>query len=186
MINLTNKTAVVTGSTRGFGLAIAQAILEAGGNVMISSRSQAAVDKTLENLNAGDRAAGLACDVSDLEQVRALAAAAVEKFGSFEIWVNNAGTSGPYGPTSEVSPQAFHTVINTNITGAYHGTKVALEHFLPRKTGKLINILGHGYKSPVPFQSAYASSKAWLRSFTMAVAQENPDSGVGIFALIPA
>ena len=185
MINLTNKTAVVTGSTRGFGLAIAQAILEAGGNVMVSSRSQAAVDKTLENLNAGDRAAGLACDVSDLEQVRALAAAAVEKFGSIEIWVNNAGTSGPYGPTSEVSPQAFHTVINTNITGAYHGTKVALEHFLPRKTGKLINILGHGYKSPVPFQSAYASSKAWLRSFTMAVAQENPDSGVGIFAFNP-
>jgi glucose 1-dehydrogenase len=185
MINLSNKTAVITGSTRGFGLAIAEAILQAGGNVMISSRSQSAVDQTLDRLNAGNHAAGLACDVSDLEQVRALSAAAIEKFGSFEIWINNAGTSGPYGPTSGVSPQAFHTVINTNITGAYHGTKVALEHFLARKTGKLINILGHGYKSPVPFQSAYAASKAWLRSFTMAVAKENQDSGVGVFAFNP-
>lgn len=185
MINLTNKTAVITGSTRGFGLALAQAILQAGGNVMISSRSRHAVDQTLQLLDAGNRAAGLACDVSDLEQVRALAAAAIQKFGSFEILINNAGTSGPYGPTSGVSPQAFQTVINTNITGAYHGTKVALEHFLPRKTGKLINILGHGYKSPVPFQSAYAASKAWLRSFTIAVAMENPHSGVGVFAFNP-
>ena len=73
----------------------------------------------------------------DLEQVRALAAATIGKFGSFEIWVNNAGTSGPYGPTSGLTPEAFHTVIQTNIIGAYNGSKVAMNHFLPRKTGKL-------------------------------------------------
>jgi NAD(P)-dependent dehydrogenase (short-subunit alcohol dehydrogenase family) len=95
MINLTNKTAVITGSTRGFGLALAQAFLQAGANVIISSRNRDAVDQTLQLLDAGNRAAGLACDVSDLEQVRALAAAAIQKFGSFEIWINNAGTSGP-------------------------------------------------------------------------------------------
>lgn len=185
MINLNNKTAVITGSTRGLGLAIARAMLQAGGKVMISSRSQSVVDKTLIQLNAGDSAAGLACDVSDLAQVQALAAAAIKKFGGFEIWVNNAGVSGTYGPTSGVNPQAFHTVIQTNITGAYNGSKVALDHFLPRKTGKLINILGQGEKRPVPFQSAYSSSKAWLRSFTIALAKENPDSGVDVFAFNP-
>ena len=185
MITLENKTAVITGSTRGFGLAIAHAILQAGGKVMISSRNQSAVEEALKQLNAGDSAAGLACDVSDLEQVRALAAAAIGKFGSFEIWVNNAGTSGPYGPTSGLTPEAFHTVIQTNIIGAYNGSKVAMNHFLPRKTGKMINILGHGYKNPVPFQSAYAASKAWLRSFTMALAKENPGSNVDVFAFNP-
>jgi NAD(P)-dependent dehydrogenase (short-subunit alcohol dehydrogenase family) len=185
MLNLSGKTAVITGSTRGFGLAIARAFVDAGANVVISSRHQNAVEKALAQLNHPQHSQGSACDVADLEQVHALAKLAINTFGGFDVWVNNAGYAGPYGPTSGVRPEMFHNVIRTNITGSYNGTKVALDHFLERGSGKLINILGHGYNGPVPFQSAYAASKAWLRAFSLAVAKENPGSGVGVFIFNP-
>jgi NAD(P)-dependent dehydrogenase (short-subunit alcohol dehydrogenase family) len=67
----------------------------------------------------------------------------------------------------------------------YYGSITALRHFIPRKTGKLINILGRGDRQPVPMQNAYASSKAWLRNFTLALARETKATGVGVFAFNP-
>jgi len=133
----------------------------------------------------GGRADGMAVDVSDLGQVVALAERAVAQYGRLDIWVNNAGTAGPYGPTLGNTPQDFTQVVNTNILGVYHGSRTAMEYFIPQHAGKLINILGHGYNGPVPWQNAYASSKAWIRSFTKALAEENKDSGVGVYAYNP-
>lgn len=185
MHNLKGKTVVITGGSRGFGLEMALAVLHAGGKVVISARNQQGVEAALAKLNAPDRAAGLAADVTDLSRVRDLSAFAIKTFGHYDVWINNAGISGTYGPTSEISPDAFQRVIQTNILGTYYGSKVALEHFTDSQQGKLINILGHGYKSPVPFQSAYASSKAWVRSFTLALAHEVNLPKVGIFAFAP-
>jgi NAD(P)-dependent dehydrogenase (short-subunit alcohol dehydrogenase family) len=93
--------------------------------------------------------------------------------------------SPPYGPTIHVLPQAFIQATQTNVLGTYYGSVAALRHFLPRHTGKLINILGAGARGPAPMQSAYGSSKAWIRNFTLALAREYKDSGVGVFALAP-
>lgn len=185
MVNLTGKIVVITGSSRGFGLEMAHAVIQTGGNVVINARSQQAVENALTNLNTPDRAAGLAADVTGLSPIQALSAFAIKTFGHYDVWINNAGISGPYGPTNEISPVTFQHVIQTNIMGTYFGSKVALEHFTDMQQGKLINILGHGYKSPVPYQSAYSSSKAWVRSFTLALAREVLLPKVGVFAFAP-
>jgi NAD(P)-dependent dehydrogenase (short-subunit alcohol dehydrogenase family) len=69
--------------------------------------------------------------------------------------------------------------------GVYYGSRAALALFLPQKSGKLINLLGRGYQGPVPYQNAYSASKAWGRSFTLALAKEYAGSGVSIFAFNP-
>ena len=178
---LNGKTAVITGSTRGFGLSMAQEFARQGAAVVVSSRSAEAVEQAVAGLRAGGvRASGLACDVSDLAQVQALAEHAIMTFGALDVWVNNAGLSAPYGPTIHVFPERFTQVTQTNVLGTYHGSLVAMRHFLEGGGGKLINILGRGERGPQPMQNAYASSKAWIKSFTLALAEEYKDSGVGV------
>jgi NAD(P)-dependent dehydrogenase (short-subunit alcohol dehydrogenase family) len=90
-----------------------------------------------------------------------------------------------------IAPERFTAVLRTNILGTYYGSWVALRYFLAEHErtssggGKLINVLGRGDRNPVPMQSAYASSKAWVRSFTLALAKEYQDSDVGVYALNP-
>lgn len=186
MKTLENKVAVITGSTRGLGLAIAGAYAAEGAAVVIAGRTQATVDAVVAEFVAGGAAAaGLACDVGDLQQVAALGAFAVERFGRIDIWVNNAGLSAPYGPTVAIGPEAFRRVVDTNIGGVYNGSIVALGHMLPNRRGKLINLLGRSRKKGVKYQNAYSASKAWVSSFTSALAAEHKDSGIDIFAFNP-
>ncbi len=183
---LAGKTAVITGGTRGLGLAIAQVFAQEGAAVMVASRSASAVEAAVAQIRAeGGRADGMALDIANLSQVEALADRAIEVFGRLDIWINNAGVAGPYGPTLALAPDAFDQVIDTNIRGMYYGSRTALEHFTAQRSGKLINMLGAGADGPVAWQNAYASSKTWVRSFTKALAEENKDSGVGIFAFNP-
>jgi NAD(P)-dependent dehydrogenase (short-subunit alcohol dehydrogenase family) len=187
MASLQDKVIVITGSTRGLGLAIARACADEGAQVVVSSRSAEAVDHAVGELRAAGRtASGMPCDVSDLAQVEALAAHAVETFGRFDVWINNAGYAAPYGPTAHVPPQLFMRSVQTNIVGTYHGSIVALRAFLPQRRGKLINVLGRGSDGkPTAMQNAYAATKSWERVFTSAMAQEYKESGVGIFAINP-
>jgi glucose 1-dehydrogenase len=183
---LENKVAVITGGTRGLGLAIAKAYGQAGASVVIASRSQLSVERALGILRGqGVQASGITCDVGEREQVKALAEHASSTFGHFDIWVNNAGMTPPYGPTIHINPEDFVRVIKTNILGVYFGSIYAMRHFLPDSGGKLINILGRGDRKPVAMQNGYTASKAWVRSFTLALAEEYKDSGVGVFAYNP-
>lgn len=187
METLTGKIAVITGSTRGLGLAIAKAFAEEGASVVITSRSNEAVNRVIDDMrNAGHQAAGMAVDVSDIHQVRTLADFAVKTFGRIDIWVNNAGISGAYGPTTGIDPQVFSSVVRTNILGTYYGSVFALNQFKKQGGGKLINMLGMGYNKPAPWQNVYGSSKAWIRNFTKALAEENKAcKNIGIHALNP-
>jgi NAD(P)-dependent dehydrogenase (short-subunit alcohol dehydrogenase family) len=183
---LQGKVAVITGGTRGLGLAIAQAYAREGAAVVVASRTPGSVDQVVTSLSEeGLRASGRPVDVGELSQVEELSLHALRDFGRMDIWVNNAGLSAAHGPTIHVPPEEVSQVIHTNVLGAYHGSLVALRHFLPQGRGKLINVLGRGARGPVAFGNAYASSKAWLRSFTMAMAKEYKDYGVGIYAFNP-
>jgi glucose 1-dehydrogenase len=183
---LKGKVAVITGGSRGLGLAIAEAFVQQGACVVIASRSQASVQQAVAALQArGARVQGTSCDVGEREQVEHLAQFAIDQFGGFDVWINNAGVSAPYGPTVAQDPEVFVRTVKTNILGVYYGSVAAMRHFLPRRQGKLINILGRGDREPVPLQNAYASSKAWMRSFTLALAKEYEQSGVGVFCYNP-
>jgi NAD(P)-dependent dehydrogenase (short-subunit alcohol dehydrogenase family) len=186
MNKLDGKIAVVTGASRGMGLAIAQLYAREGARVVLSARSQGVLLEAVSSLRGeGLEAEAFVCDVSDSKQVEALARFAIQKYGHFDIWVNNAGIGGPYGATLDLAPDDFLSVLYTNMFGTYFGSTVAMRHFLPREGGKLINILGAGDRAPAPNQNAYGSSKSWIRVFTLALAKEYKDSGVGIFALQP-
>lgn len=183
---LEGKVAVITGSSRGLGYAIAEAYAREGARVVLAARTKKAVDEAVKELQAkGYQAAGTACDVGDYEQVKALGDYATTTFGKLDIWVNNAGVAGAYGPTAHIPRERIENVIRTNINGTYYGSLVALEHFMSQKSGKLINLLGRGDDGPVKFQNAYASSKSWVKSFTLALAQEYKDTGIGIYAFNP-
>ena len=183
---LKDKVAVITGGSRGLGLAIAQTYARAGAKVVIASRTPHAVDLAVDSLRAsGYQATGLACDVADMAQVEALVQHAIQTFGRMDIWVNNAGLSAPYGPTVHIPRRDFITVINTNIIGTYNGSIVAMRHFLAQKSGKLINLLGRGDKGSIALQNAYSSSKVWVRNFTKTLANEYRNSGVDIFGFNP-
>ncbi len=183
---LQDKVAVITGGSRGLGYAIAEAYARAGAKIVIASRSHHSVDLAVDSLReAGYQATGIACDVSDIQQVEALAEFAVRTFGRIDIWVNNAGLSAPYGPTAHIPSGDFMSVINTNITGTYNGSVTAMRYFVAQKSGKLINLLGRGDNGSIALQNAYSSSKVWVRNFTKALAREYKNSGVGVFGFNP-
>jgi glucose 1-dehydrogenase len=186
MNRLMGKVAVITGGTRGIGLALARAYAAEGASVFLASRSSASVEAAVNQLRlAGHPASGMAIDVTDFPQVQALAEAARREFGGLDIWVNNAGIAGPYGPTVQVAPEIFLQIVQTNILGVYYGSIVAVKHFMDQGQGKLINMLGFGAKGAAPYQNAYGSSKAWVRRFTQSLAQETRNSGLGVFAFSP-
>ncbi len=183
---LAGKVAVITGSSAGLGLAIARAYADAGARVMVSSHLPDAIARAVEWLrDAGAAVAGCPCDVRELAQVVALGDAAIAAFGAIDIWVNNAGVTAAQGPTAAVSPASFTRVVATNILGTYHGSLVALQHMGQRGQGKLINIVGQGEQRPNPYGNAYGASKAWIRSFSLALAAEERARGIGVFTLNP-
>jgi glucose 1-dehydrogenase len=186
MKKLEGKVAVITGASRGLGKAIAQLFAREGAKVVLAARSKKDIEQNASDLcNEGLEATAFPCDMSDPRQVESLAHFAIQQHGGFDIWVNNAGIAGPYGATLDMASDQFLSVLQTNVFGGYYGSVVAMRHFLPRRSGKLINILGAGSKKPVPNQNAYGSSKAWIRVFTLALASEYKDSGVGVYTLQP-
>lgn len=110
---------------------------------------------------------------------------ALATYKLIDIWVNAAGIAVSYGPTLGIDPQEFNQVIQTIIVGTYNGSRTTLAIMVAQGSGKLINLLGMGYNGPTPWQSAYGSSKSWVRAFTLALAGETRGSGVGVFAFQP-
>ena len=182
---LLGRVAVVTGAGQGLGLALCEQLALRGAKVVLSSRNATETAAATQKLTeAGYEVHGVACDVSEREQVDELGAQAVARFGRIDIWINNAGASAPYGPTRDVSESAFMNATSTIMRGTYFGSMTALRH-LPRPQGVLVNLVGRGERTPVPLQNAYASAKAWVRNFTLALSKEERSSGVCVIAFQP-
>jgi glucose 1-dehydrogenase len=192
MGTLQNRIAVITGGSRGFGLSVAEAFVRESACVAVASRSSDSIRQATDHiLKLGGEAIGFTCDVGDPDHVSALADKTIQHFGRFDIWINNAGISAPYGPTADNTIEAFRKVVDTNILGVYYGSITAVRHYLSQNAsdrpfqGKLINILGRGANRRVPMQNAYAASKAWNRNFTLAMAEEYKKEKFGIYAYNP-
>jgi NAD(P)-dependent dehydrogenase (short-subunit alcohol dehydrogenase family) len=182
---LSGRVAVVTGSSRGLGFAMARELGLHGAAVVLGARSDDAVAAAVERLRAeGIAASGRRCDTGDLADVEALRDEAISR-GTLDIWINNAGTSGVSGPTASTPVDDFTGVVRTNILGTFHGARAALPVFLQQGHGDLVNLYGQGDRGPVALQNAYASSKRWVRQFTETLRLETKGTGVRVHGMNP-
>jgi NAD(P)-dependent dehydrogenase (short-subunit alcohol dehydrogenase family) len=183
---LQDKVAVITGATRGFGYAIAEAMLNAGANVVISGRSEETLGNAIAPLAKLGIVRGQICDVRDEQQVYALARFAVQSFGHIDIWVNNAGYSSAAGQMLETPPQQAIDMFITNDMGTLYGSQAALHFMSPRRQGTLVNIYGAGsFLRPASPTGLYGATKAWVASFTRSLAQEMKGSGIKLIGFSP-
>lgn len=184
--HLRDKVIVITGSTRGFGYIAAKELLRAGATVVVSGRSQEALDQAVRSLSEFGKVTGLICDVREGEQVYALARQTVEKFGRIDIWINNAGYSAGGGITLDIYPERILDMFLSNDMGTFYGTQAALHFMLERRDGTLVNLYGAGSngKASSPM-GMYATTKAWITSFTRTLAKEMKGTGVKIIGFSP-
>lgn len=180
------RVAVVTGSTRGIGRAIAEALVGDGWCVVVSSRDAAAVETAVREIAAaGGEVAGIPADVSSQADLERLFAFALDRFGRLDAWVNNAGISLGYKRLDESSPGDLERIVRINLVGTAVGTAVVLPHFREHG-GHILNMSGRGYKGePTPFTAMYSSTKVAIASMTGSVAGENRKFPVSINTLIP-
>jgi len=188
---LTGKTALVTGASKGIGLAIAAALLEQGMNVTISARSQADLDEAAaglgEALGLGEAAAGRllarACDVRDLEAQKALVAASAGRFGGLDLLVANAGV-GARRPVEELDPQTWDEIIGTNLTGAFYSVSAAFGE-LKRSRGLVVTIGSLAGANFFAGGAAYNASKFGLLGFTQAAMLDLRPHGIRVSTIMP-
>jgi NAD(P)-dependent dehydrogenase (short-subunit alcohol dehydrogenase family) len=183
------KQVVITGSTRGIGLGLAKAFLELDCSVTISGRSQDDVDRIVEEINtqySGDRLFGLACDVRDPVQVQALWDASFKRFAKVDIWINNAGYSGPQLPAWEFPPQKAEEIIETNLLGEIYGSMVAVREMLTQGYGAIYNMEGMGSDGRMhEGLTYYGTSNAGRHYFNQSLIKEAKDTPLIIGTLSP-
>jgi 3-oxoacyl-[acyl-carrier protein] reductase len=168
-IDLTGQVAFVTGSTRGIGRAIAERLHAAGARVAIVGRQVEAAAEVAASL--GNGAQGFGCDVADASQVDLAVAAAEKGLGPISILVNNAGLTRD-NLLLRLSDEDWSTVLEANLTGAFHTTRAVIKGMMKRRAGRIINITSVVGITGNKGQANYAASKAGLIGFTKSVARE--------------
>ncbi len=180
------KTAVVTGSSRGIGFGLARELLRRGTNVVVTGRSQDAVDKALAELGQPDHVLGVAGDITDPSDVQALWDAAVARFGRVDIWINNAGTTTNPLPLWEVSSDEVRQTVETNLLGTLYGMQVAARGMRAQGGGQIFNVEGMGSKGEVQVGLLpYACTKAAVGYLDKAFRKELKDTSVQICSIRP-
>ncbi len=170
---LTDRVALVTGSGQGIGEDIALALAEAGADVVVAARTQDAIDDTAAKVRArGRESLAVRCDVLETEQLEALLAATIERFGRLDVLVNNAGGSFPK-PALETSERAFEKVVRFNLTSPFLLTRLAVPRIVDTAgEGVVVNISSGASQAAVGGLVAYGAAKAGLNQMTRILAQE--------------
>ncbi|KAH7387074.1 hypothetical protein KP509_16G003900 [Ceratopteris richardii] len=213
-LRLGPRNVVITGSTRGLGKAMAREFLIAGDRVVIASRSPQSVAETVKELQEeiefklfdpsqmrkvgepetasniyvhGSRVIGMACDVSKVSDVQALAEFASSKFGSIDIWVNNAGVSKGFRPLVQFSDDDIRQIVAANLIGSLLCTREAIRVMkLQSKGGHVFNMDGAGSGgSSTPLTAVYGATKCGLRQLHQSILKECKRSRVGVHTASP-
>ncbi|KMW59280.1 Dehydrogenase [Candidatus Rhodobacter oscarellae] len=182
-MNLTGKTVIVTGASRGIGAAAAHAFAAEGAKVALVARSSAAIDALAAEI--GDAAIALPCDVADYDAVAAMVAAVEDRLGPVDILVNNAGVIEPISHIATSDPAGWAGAIAINLTGVYNCVRATLPGMIARGGGSILGVSSGAAHSPIEAWSHYCASKAGAAMLTRMIDKENRDDGIRAIGLSP-
>lgn len=182
MINLSDKTAFITGASRGIGEATARKLARYGANVVLAARSRADIELIADEI--GPQALALTCDVSTYRAVETAIAHTRNHFGGLHILVNNAGSIDPISRIENSDPAAWSQIVDVNLKGVYHCLRAAYP-VLRETRGVAINISSGAATGALEGWSHYCATKAAVLSMTRCAHKEWADQGIRIVGLSP-
>ena len=182
-MDLTGKTALITGASRGIGAAAAQAFAKAGANVALVARGADAIADLAGQI--GPRALAIPCDISRYWEVDQAVQGCVQAFGGLDVLVNNAGAIEPIAHLAEADPEAWGQVIDINLKGVFHGMRAALPVMRAAGGGTILTIGSGAAHGPVEAWSHYSSSKAGALMLTRMAHKEYGGQGIRALSLSP-
>lgn len=181
---LKGKTAIVTGASQGIGRATAELFAEEGANVVLTARRQAPLDEAVEAITSkGGNAVGVIADSADPKAPKEVFAKAIETFGQVDILVNNAGY-GDMSSIEETTDEHFEEVIQINYFGVFRYCREAIQHFIPRNEGVIVNVSSVNGVLPI-CGVAYTSTKGAVNTLTKNIAIRFSGTGIRCNAVAP-
>jgi len=185
-IDLTNRTAIVTGGARGIGRAIAERLLASGARVSLWDVDAAALAQASAEMSALGTVHTTTVDLADLASVQAATEATVKAFGKLDILVNNAGITGGNAKTWEIDPADWQRVMDINLNGPFYCCRSVVPHMLKNGYGRIVSIASIAGKEGNPNASHYSASKAGVISLTKSLGKELATSNITVNAVTPA
>ena len=185
LFDLTNRTVIVTGGTRGIGRALAEGFVLAGARVVVASRKPDACEQTAEHLRElGGQAIGVPTHLGDVDALGALVQRTVDEFGGVDVVVNNAANALAQ-PLGEMTVDAWTKSFEVNVRGPVFLVQHALPHLKASSNAAVLNMISTGAFNFAPMVSMYAASKAALLSFTRSMAAGFAPFGIRVNAIAP-
>ncbi len=183
---LDGRIALVTGGTRGFGRAIAQALAEAGATVAVCSRKGPDAERAAQEIAdaTGSTAIGLQADVTDAGQVDQVVTTTIDRLGRLDVLINNAGVN-LRRRMEEFSDKEWHHIISTNLDSVFYTCRSAARHMKEQRRGRILNISSMLAGTALPNRAPYAAAKAAVVQFTRALALEWAPIGITANTLCP-
>ncbi len=183
MTDLTGRTVLITGASRGIGAEAAQVFAEAGANVALVARSADSIADLAGEI--GQKAVAIPCDISRYWEVAQAVENCVTAFGGLDILINNAGVIEPISRMDEADPDGWGQVIDINLKGVFHGMRAALPVMEAAGGGTILTVSSGAAHNPIEAWSHYCASKAGAAMLTMCLHKEMGDKGIRAMGLSP-
>ncbi|WP_018915894.1 SDR family oxidoreductase [Vreelandella zhanjiangensis] len=181
--NLENQTVIITGATMGIGLATARMAAEQGARLVLAARDENTLRELCDEINlAGGEAVYVAVDVGDKAQVQRITQTAIDTFGGFDTWINNAGVS-LFGNLLDIDEKDYHRLFDTTYWGVVYGSLEAARHLSKRRdgyAGAIINLGSVASDQAIPYQGMYSAAKHAVKGFTDALRMELEHAGAPV------